>query len=64
MKAICPQNKAHKEFVTVAHVSEDWVVDENGNWISTIGSVETISKPNIDNIWTCNVCGSTALVEG
>lgn len=63
MKATCVKDKNHNRFITVAHVSEDWVVDENGNWISTLASLETVSSPNKDNEWTCQVCGSKAVVE-
>jgi len=63
MKAVCPKDPSHKEFITVAHVAEDWVVDEHGNWISTIASTETVAKPNPDNEWTCNICGAKAEVN-
>ena len=31
MKVTCPKNPAHNRFITVAHVTEDWVVDEYGD---------------------------------
>jgi len=63
MKATCSKNKDHDKFVTVAHVSEDWVVDREGNWISTIGSQETVAHPHPENTWTCYLCGEPAIVE-
>jgi len=63
VKATCPKNKKHKKFVTVAHVMEDWIVDENGEWIETKGQVQTSFGPNPDNIWTCAECGATAKVS-
>jgi hypothetical protein len=62
MKAICPKDPTHKKFVTIAHVAEDWLVDEHGNWLSTLGSVETTHKPDPDNDWTCDECGAKATV--
>ena len=32
-KAVCPNNSEHKTFVTVAHVTEDWVVTELGEFV-------------------------------
>ena len=65
MKAICPTSSSHKEFVTVAYVSEDWVVDEHGNFLSVHegDAQEILHKPNSDNIWTCLTCGAKAKVE-
>jgi hypothetical protein len=63
LKARCPKNKKHNRFVTVAHVAEDWVVDEKGNWMETIGTLETTAPPNIHNTWACHFCGEEAIVE-
>lgn len=63
MKAICPKNENHKEFITVAHVSQDWKVDENGNWIDTVDeSLEVTAKPQAENTWTCFICNAEAVV--
>ena len=64
MKAVCPNNEEHKAFHTVAHVVQDWKVDEKGNWLETIDeSLETSSPPNKDNTWTCAICGEEAIVS-
>ena len=64
MKARCLNNVAHKRFVTVAHVAEDWIVDENGNFIEALGLPhETVADPNPGNIWTCHECNAQAIVE-
>jgi len=60
MKATCPNNPNHKRFITVAHVSEDWIVDEEGNWLETLQSLETVAKPNPGNSWTCAECKAEA----
>lgn len=64
MKAVCPNNKEHKEFITSAHVMQDWKVDEQGNFLAvTDESVQTSHGPNPDNTWTCVACGAEAKVE-
>jgi len=64
MKAICPSNKDHKEFVTVAHVSQNWLVDEEGNFIEVRNECNKIvAGPNSGNTWICVECGSEAKVS-
>jgi len=62
MFARCPENPKHDRFVTVAHIVEEWVVDEGGNWIETLGSIETSVPPDSGNVWVCHICGETAEV--
>ena len=63
MKAVCPNNPAHKEFLTPAHVMEDWKVDDKGNFIASMGAIQTDHGPNPDNIWGCVECGAEATVS-
>ena len=65
MKATCPNNPAHNRFVTVAHVTEDWLVDEHGGFIQVADGSESeiLHVPHPDNIWTCVICGAQAKVE-
>ncbi|RLD07547.1 MAG: hypothetical protein DRI65_04400 [Chloroflexota bacterium] len=63
IKVRCPKNNSHNQFITVAHVVEEWVVDKKGNWITTLGSLETSVPPNKDNGWACYFCGEEAIVE-
>jgi hypothetical protein len=62
LKAVCPSNPEHKKFITVAHVSEDWCVNERGDFIESRGILETVARPNVDNTWTCDICGAEATV--
>jgi hypothetical protein len=63
MKATCPKDKSHKRFITVVHVTEDWVVDEDGDFIAVHeGSGEVVHKPDPENTWTCAECGAQAEV--
>lgn len=65
VEATCPKNAKHKKFITVAHVTEDWVVDEHGDFISVHEASETevVHKPDPGNIWTCAECGARAVVR-
>jgi hypothetical protein len=60
--AVCPTDPEHKEFITTAHVMEDWVVDEHGSWLSTMESIQTDHGPDPDNTWYCRTCGADAIV--
>lgn len=58
MKMICPKCGGN-EFITTAHVMQDWKVDASGNYLETInGCVQVDRNPDPDNIWTCCRCGS------
>lgn len=64
MKAICPKNKEHDEFITTAHVMQDWKVDSNGDFLEVINDcLQVSSKPDRDNIWQCAICGAEAIFE-
>ena len=64
MKAVCPKDPTHDRFVTTAVVSEDWVVNEHGDWDHTLrnGEIAIYHYPDPDNEWTCHKCGAEAEV--
>ena len=62
MRARCPNNEEHDRFMTVAHISQDWEVDAEGEFIKVIGDGEIVASPRSDNIWTCSICGAEAEV--
>lgn len=63
MKMICPKCGGN-EFITTAHVMQDWKVNASGNYLETInGCVQVDRNPDPDNIWTCCRCGSVAIDE-
>jgi TPP-dependent indolepyruvate ferredoxin oxidoreductase alpha subunit len=62
MNVKCPKSKRHKRFVTTAHEVHDWVLDENGEFVKDLGCSEMSADPDINNIWTCHVCGAQAIV--
>jgi len=64
MRAVCPNDPTHKEFITVASVMQDWKVDENGEFLDAIPGGECVlHKPDPGNIWTCTACGAEAVVQ-
>jgi len=66
MKAICPKNPKHNEFVTTAHVMQEWIVDEGGRFIRVFGGAECLevtAPPDPDNVWNCKECWAEAKIE-
>ena len=64
MKVICPKNKKHKTFLTVAHVMQEWKVNEHGELIDIMDDcLEVTHRPDTGNIWTCTTCGEFAKIE-
>ena len=60
-KMICPHCGGN-EFITTAHVAQDWRVDECGNFIELIQDcTDVIVAPDPGNIWTCSRCGTEAV---
>ena len=50
-----------KEFYVSAHVVQDWLVDTNGDYLSTVEECATVAHfPDDDDIWQCADCGYDA----
>lgn len=63
MKRICPVCGG-KEFVTTAHITQDWKVNDEGEWLETVTDcVQVDHGPDPDNIWTCYRCNTEAVDE-
>ncbi len=64
MKATCPKNPNHKRFETAVHVKQLWEVTQVGDLVRVRNPcLEVTHEPEVDNIWTCGVCGVEAKVE-
>ncbi|QST02384.1 hypothetical protein IMZ31_23325 (plasmid) [Pontibacillus sp. ALD_SL1] len=64
MRAICPNHKNHKRFVTVVQITQEWIVDEIGDFIEVSHEcLETKHGPRERNTWTCCECGTEAVVQ-
>lgn len=56
----CP-NCGGKRFVVTAHVTQDWVVDENEDWLNTYNECcVVVHQPDDDDLWECYECGYDA----
>ncbi len=56
----CPKCGA-KSFEVTAHVTQDWRIDGNKNFLEELDScVEVIHEPDEDDIWTCANCEHSA----
>lgn len=62
IKATCPNNPEHNQFITTAHEVHDWIVDENGDFVKDLGCEEVAHRPNKDNNWSCLECGESAIL--
>lgn len=60
---VCPKDNTHGRFIATAHVTEDWVVDGDGDFIelATTPPGEVVHRPDEDDIWTCAICGTEAI---
>lgn len=57
----CPKCGA-MSFVVTAHVTQDWVVDENGDFISCQDEcLDVTHRPDDTDTWYCNNCGYSAV---
>ena len=53
----CPRCGS-KCFCVTAHVTQDWIVDENGMFLRSINDcVEVTHSPDDEDIWECESCG-------
>lgn len=69
MKVVCPNKDkiGHEDafFITTAHVTQEWRVDEEGSFEEVITEcLEVTHKPDAGNIWVCDSCGAEAKVTG
>lgn len=56
----CPRC-GNTTFCVTAHVTQDWIVDLNGDFIKSVnGCVEVTHFPDDDDIWDCETCGYSA----
>lgn len=63
MRARCPNDPNHDQFVTVAHEQHDWLVDRHGRFLDDLGSTDVAAAPSPHNTWKCAVCDADAAVD-
>ena len=62
---VCPKDKTHDRFIATAHVTQDWIVDGEGNFVelSTKSDCQVLHEPDEEDIWTCAACGTEAIEQ-
>ena len=61
-KAVCPNNPNHKRFGVTAHVTQDWIVNEDGDFEECVlACVDVTHEPNSEDVWECIECGTEAI---
>jgi len=64
MKLTCPKNNRHRRFSVTAHVTQEWKVDRDGEYLKTLNDCqEVIHHPDTDDMFICLACGAEALAE-
>ena len=65
MKVLCPNSREHKEFLVNAHVTQEWKVDSDGGYISTVNNCLDIThEPDSSDYFECATCGALAVTKG
>lgn len=55
-KKRCPKC-GNTEFFVTAHVTQSWLVDEDGDFIKATSECDEVTHPpDDDDIWECNKC--------
>ena len=56
----CP-NCGNNHFYVTAHVTQDWIVDEDEDFVECTNECgEVVHRPDDEDIWTCTECGYTS----
>jgi len=56
MSKQCPKCGSTK-FAVTAHVTQDWLVDGNGEFLLAVNQcVEVTHRPDDEDLWTCANC--------
>jgi hypothetical protein len=64
LKITCPNNKSHKKFITLAHVVQEWAVDQDGELLEvTNDCVQVTHSPDKDDLFQCDICEAEAKAE-
>lgn len=61
--AVCPKDSSHVRFLATAYVSEEWIVEPDGQWIEYADPqlcVVVLHEPDIEDTWICAECNAIA----
>lgn len=63
LRAVCPNDPAHKRFFTTAVEIHEWDVDEFGECVKDNGISDILRYPDSSVAWVCIVCTIEATLE-
>lgn len=59
----CPKC-SNKTFNVTAHVTQTWLVDEDGDFIKAESDCDEVThSPDADDVFTCSKCGAEVLAK-
>lgn len=61
-KHVCPKCGGTR-FITVFHAAQDWLVDEEENFIKEVETTEIIAEADDESIWSCAECGIEGVIS-
>ena len=62
----CPNNvDGHLYFSVIAHVTQEWAVDRNGDFIEVRSDcIDVLYRPKVgEDLFLCEECGEEAITE-
>lgn len=62
----CPKDRTHKQFIATAHVTQDWIVNEEGDFLdlfSEDGNGTVTHYPDRHDLYQCADCNTEAIHE-
>lgn len=61
-RVVCPKDPNHDLFSVSAHVSEEWEVTPQGDFVRVIQGLDTIHAPDTHDQYLCRYCNTEAKV--
>ena len=60
-EAYCPEGCEAGKFYFTAHVTQEWVIDQCGNFEECVSGAEEVTHgPTSSEYWSCTTCGAQA----
>lgn len=62
-KVTCPKSTRHKHFSVTAHITQEWQVNKNGEYVKVLQDCAEIThRPDRNDLFICMTCGTTCTV--
>lgn len=64
MKLSCKNCGGKDGFVSTAHITEEWLCDEDGHFVEVMPTDNEVThEPDEYDLWTCHGCGDDVKPE-